>query len=50
MDNVNFWTRLKRRNMNNNKEENFSLSDMDDDVLQNLIKKDVDNTSGGYKL
>lgn len=35
---------------NNNKEENFSLSDMDDDVLQNLIKKDVENTSGGYKL
>ena len=35
---------------NNNKEENFSLSDMDDDVLQNLIKKDVDNTSGGYKM
>ena len=35
---------------NNNKEENFSLSDMDEDVLQNLIKKDVDNTSGGYKI
>jgi hypothetical protein len=35
---------------NNNKEENFSLSDMDEDVLQNLIKKDVDNTSGGYKM
>ena len=35
---------------NNNKEENFSLSDMDEDVLQNLIKKDVDNTSSGYKM
>jgi methionine salvage enolase-phosphatase E1 len=35
---------------NNNKEENFSLSDMDEDVLQNLIKKDVDNASGGYKM
>ena len=36
---------------NNNKEENFSLSDMDEDVLQNLIKKDVDNSQGqGYKM
>jgi hypothetical protein len=30
---------------NNSKEESFSLSDMDDDVLQNLIKKDVDNSN-----
>ena len=36
---------------NSNKEENFSLSDMDEDVLQNLIKKDVDNSQGqGYKM
>jgi hypothetical protein len=36
---------------NNTKEENFSLSDMDEDVLQNLIKKDVDNSQGqGYKM
>ena len=36
---------------NSNKEDNFSLSDMDEDVLQNLIKKDVDNSQGqGYKM
>ena len=36
---------------NNTKEDNFSLSDMDDDLLQNLIKKDVDNSQGqGYKM
>ena len=36
---------------NNTKEESFSLSDMDDDLLQNLIKKDVDNSQGqGYKM
>ena len=36
---------------NNTKEDSFSLSDMDDDLLQNLIKKDVDNSQGqGYKL
>jgi hypothetical protein len=36
---------------NNAKEDNFSLSDMDEDVLQNLIKKDVDNSQGqGYKM
>lgn len=28
---------------NNSKEESFSLSDMDEDTLQSLIKKDVDN-------
>jgi len=26
------------------KEDNFTLSDIDDDLLQNLIKKDVDNS------
>ena len=36
---------------NNTKEESFSFSDMDDDLLQNLIKKDVDNSQGqGYKM
>jgi hypothetical protein len=29
---------------NNNKEEDFTLNDMDDDLLQSLIKKDVDNS------
>ena len=36
---------------NNSKEESFSLSDMDEDTLQSLIKKDVDNNQGeNYKL
>ena len=36
---------------NNAKEESFSLSDMDEDTLQSLIKKDVDNNKGeNYKL
>jgi hypothetical protein len=35
---------------NNSKEESFSLSDMDDDILQNLIKKDVDNNNQKYSL
>jgi hypothetical protein len=36
---------------NNSKEESFSLSDMDEDTLQSLIKKDVDNNKGeNYKL
>ena len=36
---------------NNNKEESFSLSDMDEDTLQSLIKKDVENNTGeNYKL
>lgn len=35
----------------NSKEENFSLSDMDDDLLQNLIKKDVENNQNqNYKM
>lgn len=33
------------------KEENFTLSDMDDDVLQSLIKKDVDsNKNNNYTI
>lgn len=36
---------------NNTKEDSFSLSDMDEDTLQSLIKKDVDNNKGeNYKL
>jgi hypothetical protein len=36
---------------NNTKEESFSLSDMDEDTLQSLIQKDVDNNKGqNYKL
>lgn len=34
----------------NSKEESFSLSDMDDDLLQNLIKKDVDKGNQNYTL
>ena len=36
---------------NNSKESDFNLSDMDDDLLQSLIKKDVDNGNNkNYKL
>ena len=36
---------------NNTKESDFSLSDVDDDLLQSLIKKDVDNSNNQpYKL
>jgi len=36
---------------NNTKEESFSLSDMDEDTLQSLIQKDVDNNKGqNYQL
>jgi hypothetical protein len=36
---------------NNSKEESFTLSDFDDDMLQNLIKKDVDkNNDEKYTL
>ena len=36
---------------NNAKESDFSLSDVDDDLLQSLIKKDVDNSNNQpYKL
>ena len=34
-----------------NSEEDFNISEMDDDVLQALISKDVDNESkDGYKM
>lgn len=36
---------------NNNKDDNFSLSDMDDSVLQSLIQKDINtNDDKNYKL
>jgi hypothetical protein len=36
---------------NNAKEDSFSLTDMDEDTLQSLIQKDVDNSKGqNYKL
>jgi hypothetical protein len=32
-------------------EENFSMSDLDDALIQDLLKKDIsDEGSGGYKL
>ena len=34
---------------NSSKEENFSLSDMDDDILQTLVKRDTDKPSS-YSL
>jgi len=30
---------------NSGKEESFSLTDMDDDLLQSLVKKDIDNNN-----
>jgi len=36
---------------NSSKESEFNLSDMDDDLLQSLIKKDVDNGNNkNYKM
>jgi hypothetical protein len=37
---------------NNQNTENFSISDleMDDDIIQSLIQKDVDNLNKPYKL
>lgn len=34
----------------NNNTESFSLSDLDDDLIQNLIEKDVSNDEGTYKM
>ena len=34
---------------NTTKEDSFTLSEMDDDILQSLIKKDIDNNQN-YKL
>lgn len=34
----------------NNNTESFTLSDLDDDLIQNLIDKDVSNEEQSYKL
>jgi len=34
----------------NSKQESFSLSDLDDDLIQNLIQKEVDSSGDTYKL
>jgi len=35
---------------NNNNNESFSLADLDDDLIQNLIEKDVSNEEKTYKM
>jgi len=35
---------------NNNNSESFSLADLDDDLIQNLIEKDVSNDEETYKM
>ncbi len=35
---------------NNNSEESFSLADLDDDLIQNLIEKDITNDEETYKM
>jgi methionine salvage enolase-phosphatase E1 len=35
---------------NNNSNESFSLADLDDDLIQNLIDKDVSNDEETYKM
>jgi methionine salvage enolase-phosphatase E1 len=35
---------------NNNKDESFSLADLDDELIQNLIEKDVSNDEETYKM
>ena len=35
---------------NNNKEESFSIADLDDDLIQNLIEKDVSKDEESYKM
>jgi methionine salvage enolase-phosphatase E1 len=35
---------------NNNKEDSFSLADLDDDLIQNLIEKDVSKDEESYKM
>ena len=34
----------------NNNTESFSLADLDDDLIQNLIDKDVSNDEESYKM
>lgn len=38
----------EKSNSNNN--ESFSLADLDDDLIQNLIEKDVSNDEATYKM
>ena len=35
---------------NNSKDESFSIADLDDDLIQNLIDKDVSNDEEAYKM
>ena len=35
---------------NNSNNESFSLADLDDDLIQNLINKDVSNDEENYKM
>ena len=35
---------------NSNTEESFSLADLDDDLIQNLIEKDISNDEETYKM
>ncbi len=36
---------------NKNQDDNFTLTDVDDELLQNLIQKDIDNTNkGSFKI
>jgi len=35
---------------NNNKEESFYLADLDDDLIQNIIEKDVSKDEESYKM
>lgn len=34
----------------NDKGESFTIDDLDDDLMESLIRKDVDNTDSTYKL
>jgi hypothetical protein len=34
----------------NNNTDNFSLADLDDDLIQNLIEKDISNDEQNYKM
>ncbi len=35
---------------NKDKSDDFILTDVDDDLIQNLLKKDIDKSSDNYKL
>jgi hypothetical protein len=41
------WEKSQQKN----NDENFSISDIDDTLIQDLLKKDIsDEGTGGYKL